>query len=230
MEAEIARKNAVCKALELPYWRDSKVIGIGTGRTVTMLLSLMPRGFLENKVFVASSLDTLLRLKTLGARVLDPSSVCRLDMYIDSADAFDEKARLVKGGGAALSMEKILAFASKRFIVVVEEEKLVKNILSVRIPVEVRKEAISIVAEVLREKGLKPEIREAQKGKRGPIITDLGGIIIDIDASMWNDTPEKLDRFLKSIPGVVETGLFIDMATDIVVGYRDNAVHRRLRG
>jgi ribose 5-phosphate isomerase A len=143
-----------------------------------------------------------------------------LDLTIDGADQIDEELNLIKGMGGALAQEKIVAFASKELVIVADESKKVKVLGENNhpVPVEVLPFAASIVMRKMREISGKPVLREGT-GKIGPVITDNGNVIIDVEFGLIRD-PMKLERRLKEFPGVVETGLFINMAKLAFLGKR----------
>ncbi len=217
---------AASKALELDEVVDSRIIGVGTGSTVKKFIELMPERFFRDKFFVASSWDTVLRLRSRGARVLDLMSVDRLDVYVDGADAVDPNGNLIKGGGAALLREKILANMAHNFVVIVDKSKIVDDLRVRRLPLEVVPQALSFVLRRLKEIGFNAEVRVSGKGKWGPVSSDSCGAIVDLDFSVWEAGLDELDIALKRITGVVETGLFIGM-TDILVVGGDKPVVRR---
>ncbi len=221
INVEKAKEKAAEKAIERVY--DAEVIGVGTGSTVLKVLEKMSRerDVFKRKTYLASSYDTMIKLSKLGFKVV-PSYFTSIkpEIYIDGADEVDKNLNMVKGRGAALLMEKILAYFSKKAIFIVDYTKLV-NVLGSKkpIPVEVIPYAASYVYEELKKMSLNPKIRYAKIGKDGPIVTDLGNIIIDLYVKAID--PSGLELKLKSIPGVVETGLFVNLADEIIVGYPD---------
>jgi len=148
-------------------------------------------------------------------RALDDHPV--IDVAVDGADEVDPKLRLIKGRGAAHLREKCVAGAARQFIVVVDEQKMVKN-LNAQVPVEVLPFAIMPVMAQLRELECEPVIREAVK-KDGPVITDNGNFVVDCKFSAIKN-PEKLEAAIAAIPGVVESGLFCGFTkkTTVIVG------------
>ena len=209
-------------------------IGIGTGSTVARFIHLARDILRETGTVVGSSLDTISRLRDEGVSSIHPVALKPpVDVYIDGADEVDPSGRLIKGRGAALLGEKILAYSSKVFIVIVDESKLVR-VLGERkpLPVEVVRDALPIFLEEARSLGLDPEVRSG-KGKDGPVISDWGGVIVDLHTGPIRD-PDLMERRLRGIPGVVETGLFLGMTDYVVVGLRSCGwrvvKHRRSRG
>ncbi len=141
----------------------------------------------------------------------------QLDIAIDGADQVDKELDMIKGMGGALTREKIVASASKINIIVVDKTKLTKNLgINQPVPVEVLPFALSVVTTKLRKLGSKPVLREAKR-KLGPVVTDNGNFILDVSFGPI-DNPKELNQTLKTIPGIVETGLFVDMADIVYVG------------
>jgi ribose 5-phosphate isomerase A len=142
----------------------------------------------------------------------------KLDVTIDGADQVERKTlNMIKGMGGALAREKILAAASERLVIIIDETKLAEKLGSNQpIPVEVLPFALALISARLRALKGKPKLR-AGNGKVGPVVTDNGNFILDVDFDTIRD-PEKLNTQIKSIPGVIETGLFLNMATVVYVG------------
>ncbi len=167
--------------------------------------------------FVASSLDTELKLASRGLRVVSPRAVGPIDVYIDGADEVDSSGNLLKGRGGALLGEKNLAYASRINIFIVGEDKLVDRLGSRKpLPVEVVRDYLSITLRAIRSRWGDARARSGS-GKDGPVVSDWGGVIVDIPTGPLED-PWEAEAWLKSIPGVVETGLFLGYADYVVVG------------
>jgi ribose 5-phosphate isomerase A len=219
VDVELAKLNAARAALrELEGYA---VVGVGTGSTVEKLLELFPQleGFRE-KLYVASSIDTALKLARMGLRVLDPSFAPAIEVYVDGADEVDPNLNMIKGGGAAMTMEKILTYHAERRVFIVDHTKLVAKLGERHpIPLEVLPQALSLVLRKLAAKGFKAKPRYPDRGKMGPVVADTGGVIVDVYTGPIED-PEALDRELR-MPGVVETGLFIGMVDKVYVGWPD---------
>jgi len=145
-----------------------------------------------------------------------------LDLAIDGADEVDEKLDMIKGGGGALTREKIVASAAKQVVIVADETKLVEKLGSFRVPVEVLPFALASATAGIKELGGKPFLRESN-GKVGAVVTDNGNYILDVDFGLIDDA-EELNQRLKLIPGVIETGLFIGMADIVYLGKPDGIV------
>jgi ribose 5-phosphate isomerase A len=198
---------------------DGMVIGLGTGSTVFFMierLSVRVREGLEVSG-VPTSYQTAIRAREYGIPLttLDDSPV--IDLAIDGADEVDSRLNLIKGRGAAHLREKCVAAAAQRFVVVVDEAKVVKR-LSAPVPVEILPFAVTPVLARLRGLGCTPVLREGIK-KDGPVITDNGNFIADCQFTKIND-PAVLEAAIAAIPGVVESGLFTAFAgkTTVIVG------------
>ena len=228
----IAKRRAAEEALKRVSSLRPRIIGVGTGSTVDIFIDML----VENKDkfigygYVCASLYTANRLASCGFTVYSPGAVEEIDVYIDGADEVDMNLNMIKGGGGASTLEKILAYGSKYRIYIVDYTKVVKRLGEKHaIPVEVLPEALGIVCKRLRELGLNPSIRRITTGKYGFVVSDTRGVIVDVRPGKEFD-PGELEKVLKSIPGVVETGLFIDLADEVIVGYVDRVEVLRKKG
>ncbi len=213
---------AAKKASELV--KDGMVIGIGSGTTVEIFLRELGKRIKseELEVFgVPSSYQSKMLAIEEGISLLDLLECSELDLCVDGADEVDLKLNAVKGGGGALTREKIVAYASKEVVFVVEERKVVEK-LKYPVPVEVIPFSLGYVLKRLEEimKGFgsknTPRVRQGT-GKLGPVVTDNGNFIVDCNFGEIEDTG-KLENELCMIPGVVECGLFTDVADRVIVG------------
>ncbi len=216
------KEAAAIGALELVselYGDRPTSIGVGTGSTVGYFIKRGVGLLRSASGVVASSMDTLLALRGEGLIPADVrGAVYPLDLYVDGADEVDSEGNLIKGRGAALLGEKILAYGSRTFIVVVDESKLVSMLGEKKpVPLEVVRDAVSLVVDTLQSLGLRAEPRRGT-GKDGPVVSDWGGVIVDVYPGEPIRDPWEFERLLKSIPGVVETGLFLGLADYVVVG------------
>ncbi|MCX8184947.1 MAG: ribose 5-phosphate isomerase A [Sulfolobales archaeon] len=213
-EIEVARRSAAIRVLE--HLDTAEVVGLGTGSTIEIFLKTA-YDKLARKTLVTSSIDTTLVARSLGLKLVEPLAIDYLDLYVDSADEVDPLGRMVKGGGGAMTMEKILASAANLRVFVVDELKVVPKIPhSSPVPIEVVPQAISIIKKKIESAGFACRLR-VPHGKRAPVITDLGGAVIDtIPPKNWE--PEDIARFLESIPGVVGHGIFINYTDILVIG------------
>mgnify|MGYP001626363599 FL=1 len=220
MSTELARERAVREAIK--YLEGAEVIGVGTGSTVEKLINLMRESKeLHNKCFLASSIDTALKLKRANFKVLNILSTDHIDVYVDSADKVDLNLNMIKGGGAALTMEKLLAYYSKLNIFIIDYSKLVKSFSSNDyVPVDVLPCAVNMFIRHLSTLGYECVIRTSGKGKYGPVVSDVGGVIVDVRLHEGLDLI-KFNNMIRSQPGVIETGLFIGLSDIVLVGYED---------
>ena len=214
----VARKReAGIRAAELV--QDGMVVGLGTGSTVHATIERLGERVKEGLAIagVPTSYQTEMRARACGITLATLADFPELDIAIDGADQVSPEYFLIKGRGAAHTREKCVAAAAERFVVVVDETKMVKQ-LSAQVPVEVLPFACSLVAARIEEFGGKPVLREAVK-KDGPVVTDNGGFVLDCEFGVIKD-PVALEQEINSIPGVVCNGLFTAYAdrTTIVVG------------
>jgi ribose 5-phosphate isomerase A len=216
--SEKAKRAAGYQAADMV--KEGMVVGLGTGSTVYFTIERLSERIRDGLQItgIPTSFQTALRAREAGIPLttLDDNPV--IDIAIDGADEVDPKLRLIKGRGAAHLREKCVAAAAKCFVVVVDEQKMVKKLGAAAVPVEVLPFAIMPVLKELRGLGSHPLIREAVK-KDGPVITDNGNFIVDCK---FNDikNPENLEAVLATIPGVIESGLFCGFVkkTTVIVG------------
>jgi len=203
-----AKRLAAEKAIE--YVEDGMIVGVGTGSTVAYFIDALARIQHRIKGAVSSSEQSTARLKQHGIEVMELNHTGNLSLYVDGADECDPGKCLIKGGGAALTREKIIAEASERFICIVDPSKQVPVLGRFPLPVEVIPMARSLVARQIRDMtGGQPAWREG-------VVTDNGNQIIDIHNLEITD-PEKLERELNQLPGVVCVGLFARRRADVVI-------------
>ena len=198
------------------YTEDGMIIGLGTGSTVSLMLQKLAERIKSGlKITAVSSSQATSKLaSSLGIKLLPLSEVEEIDVTIDGADEVDEKLNGIKGGGGALLYEKIIASNSKKNIWIVDSSKLVKTLGKFPLPIEVVQFGVTQLCIKLEKDGFKPAIR--MKGGRR-FITDNNNFIVDLRMDKISD-PVSLDIKLKSFPGVVETGLFYNIADEVVVG------------
>jgi len=213
-------KQAAAKAA-LKLVKPDSVLGVGTGSTVNIFIDELGAAKIPLEGAVASSEATASKLREHGYDVLDLNMTGSLDTYIDGADEANAKLHLIKGGGGALTREKIIAAASSEFICIVDDTKLVDVLGDFPLPVEVIPMARSYVAREILTLGADPEFREAPR-------TDNGNQILDC-VGMHIDDPEELEAIINNITGVVSVGLFAARGADrLLVGYSDGRVEERL--
>lgn len=206
-ETQLAQKQAAAKAA-LAHIDTGMVLGVGTGSTVNCLIELLPQ--VQLKGAVASSQVTQDKLVALGIDIVDLNFVGTLDLYIDGADEVNPALQLVKGGGGALTREKIVAAASRQFVCMVDESKMVEKLgVGFPLPIEVLPQARSYVARELVKLGGDPVYREG-------FVTDYGNVILDTyDLDIRN--PVEMEKQLNNIVGVVCNGLFAANHADLVL-------------
>ena len=179
---------------------DRMTLGIGTGSTVNAFIDLLPQVRDNIRACVSSSEASTARLKALGFEVIELNQTGGLSLYIDGADECDAHNRLIKGGGGALTREKIIAEASEKYICIVDESKMVNLLGSFPLPVEIIPMARSMVARKMVALGGQPIYREG-------FVTDNGNWILDVHNLKIID-PVELETKINQIPGVVCNGLF----------------------
>jgi len=191
------------------YVEEGSILGVGTGSTVAYFIDALgaKRGLIE--AAVSSSEQSTARLKQHGIPVVDLNSTGELALYVDGADECDARKRLIKGGGAALTREKIIAAASKTFVCMVDAAKRVDVLGKFPLPVEVIPMARSFVAREIVKRGGNPVWRDG-------IVTDNGNVILDVHGWQITD-PVALETELNQITGVVCVGLFARRPADIVL-------------
>ncbi len=201
-------------ALKEVLEREPEILGVGSGRTVRRFIELLGKSGFRGKV-VSTSFDTTLELKSRGFKVLDLMSVDEIDVSVDGADEFAVKSfSAIKGGGAALLREKVVAELSNFRIYVMEPSKVVESPCErgVPIPIEISPVSLNAVTKKLREMGVDWKLREGS-GKLGPIVTDNGNLILDLECK---SAFEKLNE-VKSINGVASIGVFERDLIDLVL-------------
>lgn len=203
-----AKRLAGEKAID--YVEDGMIVGVGTGSTVAYFIDALGR--IKHRIAgaVSSSEQSTLRLRALGIEVFDLNAVGPLALYVDGADECDPNKRLIKGGGAALTREKIIAEASSRFICIIDAAKRVGVLGKFPLPVEVIPMARSLVAREI------VALTQGQPVWRDGVTTDNGNWILDIHGLAITD-PVAMETALNQIPGVVSVGLFARRAADVVI-------------
>jgi ribose 5-phosphate isomerase A len=207
MNADQLKQQAALAALA--HVAEDSVLGIGTGSTVDRFIDAMAAQKLRIRGAVSSSERSTTRLRKAGFEVLDLNATGELDLYIDGADESDRHRRLIKGGGGALTREKIVAAASRRFICIADESKLVAVLGKFPLPVEVIPMARSYVARQLVALGGQPVYREG-------FVTDNGNQVLDVHGLAIVD-PVTMEATINQIVGVVTVGLFARRPADLLI-------------
>ncbi|MFD0696940.1 ribose-5-phosphate isomerase RpiA [Paenibacillus sp. GCM10027628] len=208
------------KAVE--FLKDGMIVGLGTGSTSYWAIQRIAQKVKEGLAVqaVASSRNSEEMAQQLGIPMIAFDDLAFIDITIDGADEVDRNGNLIKGGGGALLREKILAANSKQFIVIVDESKEVEHLGHFPLPVEIVPFAATLTINQLKKLKCRPKIR-VKDGKE--FITDNGNLIVDCTFERILN-PEKLSKEINTIPGVVENGLFAQMANKIVIGYNNGAI------
>ena len=191
-------------------------LGVGTGSTTNFFIQLLPKRWVKGTV--ASSRATAKALKRRGLRVVPMIPSRKLAVYVDGADEVDPRLRLIKGGGGALTREKIVATASRKFVCIADKSKLVKRLGRFPVPLEVVPIAREQVAAAVRKIGGRPVWRKAFN-------TDNGGEILDVHGLRISD-PAKMEKRLEAIPGVVCAGIFGKRRANLLLLGTRNGVKR----
>ena len=217
--AEELKRKAALEAVK--HIKDGFVVGLGSGSTAAYAVEALGERIKRERISVLgvpTSYQAFLLAVKHGIAVTTLEEHGVIDVTIDGADQIDPKLNLIKGMGAALAREKIVASASKQNIIIADESKKVKALGEDGhpVPVEVLPFAIAVVKRRIEAVGGNPVLREG-KGKVGPVITDNGNFVLDASFGVISKA-EELELKLKMIPGVIETGLFIGLANTAYIG------------
>ena len=207
MNQDQMKRQVAAAAVE--YVEDGSILGIGTGSTVNCFIDALAASRIRIEAAVSSSDATTERLRECGVRVVDLNEAGGLDLYVDGADEFDRHRRLIKGGGGALTREKIVAAASRRFVCIVDESKRVGVLGRFPLPVEVIPMARSLIGRQLTGMGGQPEWRQG-------FTTDNGNWILDVHNLDLLD-PVAVESRINNMPGVVTCGLFAQRPADLML-------------
>jgi ribose 5-phosphate isomerase A len=205
-------KQAVARAA-LDYLVDGEIIGVGTGSTANFFIDALAGVKHRIKGAVASSEGTAARLVAHGITVFDLNDVASMSVYIDGADEITDTGAMIKGGGAALTREKIVASVAKKFICIADGSKLVDVLGTFPLPVEVIPMAQAVVARELAKLGGTPRLR-VKDGQA--VLTDNGNVLIDVLGLQITD-PVATERAINAIAGVVTVGLFAARGADVAL-------------
>jgi ribose 5-phosphate isomerase A len=221
------KKQTALRSVE--FVESGMILGLGTGSTFYYALQEIGRklakGELEDIIGISSSKQTAQFARALQIPLISIDDLMTIDMTIDGADEVDPQLNLIKGGHGALMREKVLAQASERNIIIVDESKVVKQLGSKgTVPVEVLPFAWRIESEFIESLGAAPELRKDKTGQF--LVTDQGNYIIDCDFGPINN-PSELSIKLNQRAGIMENGLFIGLATDVIVAGEGGIRHLR---
>ncbi|OQM34013.1 ribose-5-phosphate isomerase RpiA [bacterium endosymbiont of Pedicinus badii] len=214
MNKEILKKIGI-EAIK--YIPKGSILGIGTGKTVSYFIQQIQ--CIRHKIvgIVSTSMHSLLQIKKIKIPIFDCNFVEKIDVYIDSADEVNKNLEMIKGGGGALTAEKIVSYCSKKFICIVEEKKLVKKFKKFPIPVEIIPISYPLFCKEIKKIGGIPIHRKN-------FFTENGNIIVDI-YNLKISNPESLEKKINCIPGVVTNGIFsIKKADLLIVGKKNQTI------
>jgi len=214
LSADEKKKQAALAALK--YVRAGTVLGVGTGSTVNLFIDALAASTVRVSGAVSSSNASTARLEKAGIRVMDLNEVGSLEVYIDGADEATRERHLIKGGGAALTREKIVAACAKQFVCVVDDSKMVATLGRFPLPVEVIPMARRYVSDALTNLGGRPIWRQN-------VTTDNGNHILDVHDLRITD-PVSMERTINQIVGVVTVGLFAARGADVLIVAGDKGV------
>ncbi|HLF10477.1 MAG TPA: ribose-5-phosphate isomerase RpiA, partial [Gammaproteobacteria bacterium] len=198
------------------YIKDGIVLGVGTGSTVDLFIDTLPQYAARLTAVVSSSERSTRRLGELGIPVVDLAEVMEIDLYVDGADEATKHLHLIKGGGGALTREKVLAGASRRFVCIVDDSKVVGTLGRFPLPIEVIPMAQSFVARQMIKAGGQPIWRQ-------DFVTDNGNHILDVH-NLKIANPLELETRFNQIPGIVTVGLFAHRRADVLLVGSDSGV------
>ena len=213
-------KQEVGRAAAAQVKSDS-IVGLGTGSTTAFAIQFigerLAAGEISNIVGIPTSFQASVLAKKHGIPLTTLDEAPRIDIAIDGADEVDPQQNLIKGGGAAHTREKVVDGLAERFVVVVDSSKLVDKLGSTfALPVEVLPMAVAPVTRALEALGGTPELRMGVN-KDGPVITDQGNMVLDVKFT-GIDNPADLEKTVNNIPGVLENGLFVGLADEVLIG------------
>lgn len=220
-ETEEAKRNVAASATEM--LSDGMIVGIGSGSTASYAIEAIGKRIREGLdiTAVAASFKSEMLARRHGITLIDPGDNDSIDVAIDGADEVDTSGNLTKGGGGSLLREKIIAYSSKKFYVMVDQSKLVERLGNFPLPVEIVPFSSALTLKFIKELGCEPVIRRFNDNV---FMTDNGNLIADCAFGEIKD-PAWLDMRLKMIPGVLETGLFSSkIVSGVLVGHHDGTV------
>lgn len=209
-------KKLLAAKASLDYVQSGAVVGVGTGSTVNEFIDLMPTIMDRIEAVVSSSRQSTQRMENLGIEVSTLNATGDIDVYIDGADEATKHMHLIKGGGGALTREKIVAGASRKFVCIIDDSKQVGMLGGFPLPVEVIPMAQSFVARKMVKMGGQPIWRES-------FVTDNGNHILDVH-NLQITNPLEMESRINQIPGVVTVGIFAHRPADVLIVASDTGV------
>ncbi|XP_077226496.1 uncharacterized protein LOC143887461 [Tasmannia lanceolata] len=223
-EAQDALKRALAKKA-VALVKSGMVIGLGTGSTASLAIEELGKLIRERKlkdvVAVGANYQSRVLARQFGVKTVDLNDINRIDIAFDGVDEVDIHKNLLKGGGAAHTMQKVVDSVANKCVILADQSKVVLQLGTTSpVPVEVLPPAISPVLRRLVTLGGVPEIRSALR-KDGPVITDLGNMIVDVSFPSGIQNPAELEKSINMIPGVIENGIVCGIATSVLVAIQD---------
>ncbi|WP_323012600.1 ribose-5-phosphate isomerase RpiA [Castellaniella sp.] len=203
----------------LPQLQPDSILGVGTGSTVDLFIDLLAAHRAAFHAAVSSSERSTRRLQAAGIAVLDLNDVKSMALYVDGADEIDHQLNMIKGGGGALTREKIVASVADRFVCIVDESKLVEQLGGFDLPIEIIPLAREAVIREIRQLGGGPQLRDG-------FITDNGNQILDVAGLYYENDPAAFEAMLNNIPGIVCCGLFAISGAHVALVAGQNGVSR----
>ena len=218
MEIEEKKRLSAEKAYEIiaPKLHNDSILGIGTGSTTNYFIKIINEKKITVKGAVCSSEASKEMLRNSGINLIELNEVHKIDYYIDGADEFNNRRELIKGGGGALTREKILAYSSNKFICIVDDSKQSRMLGKFPLPIEVLEIARSAISRSLVKMGGKPVFRNN-------FITDNGNQILDVH-NLEIKVPYETEQLINNIPGVIENGIFASRTADIILNSTNQSV------
>lgn len=217
-------------ALAASLVENDTIVGLGTGSTARYFIDHLIQRCKQGLQIqaISSSKRSEERARAGGISLLSSDGVNEIDITVDGADEVDPEMRIIKGGGGAHLREKILANASKKFVVIIDEGKLVKKLGQTKVPVELVPFGLSLTLKHIEKIGLHGKLRKEANGK--PFLTDNQNFLFDIFQEGGFDYPEEIDEKLRKIPGVIETGFFFTQADLVLIGMKNGQIKQLKRG
>lgn len=221
MSNDKAKQVAGYKAAELV--EHNMKVGLGTGSTAYFFIERLIQRCQEGLKIqaIATSKKSTEQAKAGNIPLIDSSELIQLDLDVDGADEIDINKQMIKGGGGALFREKIIASSAKEMIVVIDESKLVEKLGKHLLPIEISTYGYAYIVKEIQNLGVFGDIR---KDNDKFYVTDNQNYIYDVNIENYSDDFQNLDKKIKNIPGVVETGFFWNLAQRVVIGYSDGRV------
>lgn len=216
---DIGKIASATKALD--FIKPYMTIGLGTGSTAAYFIKALGKAVKDGLKIraVATSLSSYQLASSLDIEMIDLDKVEKIDLSVDGADEIDSNKQMIKGGGGALLREKIVSHMSHEFVVIIDESKLSSNLGHFPLPVEIAPFLYQVTLKELEHLGSHAKLRRNKD--QTPFVTDNGNYIADLTFKLGILNPKEMNLLLKNIPGVLETGLFIDMAGRVIIGYQN---------